>query len=317
LNPGQFPAVILVSGSGPQDRNGDTGSIPQHGPFTQIAEHLARHGFAILRYDDRGYGESTGDYGSSTEDDFIADAAAGLAFLRERNDIARARVGFIGHSEGSLIAASVARTNPNVAFVISLAGGALKGFDLLLEQAEMQARAIGMSEDEVTEIIRQQSIILTLVMEQDWEGLAPVIKETVLTRIEALPDEQKAALGDLDAFASQRATRAIHTFGHPRYQFMLNHDFGEDWESISVPVLGVFGELDVQANATKNAEALKLRCAKSGNTDVTTIILPDANHFFVKTRTGSMTEYATMDKDFVPEFLPTISDWLAEQMGGE
>lgn len=211
----------------------------------------------------------------------------------------------------------MAGTNPNAAFVISLAGGALKGFDLLLDQAEMQARAIGMSEDAVTEVIQQQSNIFTLVIEQDWEGLTSVIKETVLTRIEALSDEQKAAMGDLDAFASQRAAPAIRTFRHPRYQFMLNHDFGEDWENVSVLILGVFGELDVQAGAAKNAEALKQACAKSGNTDVTTVIQPDANHFFVKAQTGSMNEYATMDKDFVPEFLPTISDWLAERMGGE
>lgn len=108
-----FPAVILVSGSGAHHRDGFLPAIPDYRPFRVIAEHLARSGFAVLRYDDRGVGDSTGDYGAATEDDFIADAEAALAYLRERSDIASERIGFIGHSEGSLIAASVAGTNPN------------------------------------------------------------------------------------------------------------------------------------------------------------------------------------------------------------
>ena len=174
-----------------------------------------------------------------------------------------------------------------------------------------------MSDEQIEEVLQEQRRIFELAMEQDVEGLTAAITATILKRLKALPEEQTASLGNLEEFASSRATQSIRAFQHPRYQFMLNHDFGNDWESVSAPVLGLFGELDVQVDARQNAEALKLACAKSGNFNVTTVVLPEANHLFVAAQTGSMTEYATMDKDFVPEFLPTISDWLAEQMGGE
>lgn len=313
---GAFPAAILVSGSGPQDRDGFLSAIPDYRPFRDIAEHLARSGFAVLRYDDRGVGDSTGEYGAGSEADFIADAEAALAYLCTRDDIAHERIGFIGHSEGSLIAASVAGNNQNAAFVISLAGGAIDGYTLLLRQAERQALANGMSEAAVAAVLQQQRRIFDLAQAQDWEALTAVVTDVTLKRLEAMPAARTAGLGDLEAFASRRAAQSIRNFQHPRYQFILNHDFGADWARVSVPVLGLFGELDVQVDAEQNVEALTRIAKQVGNDDVTTVILPEANHLFIAAGTGSVAEYATLPKVFIPDFLPILTSWLQERMLG-
>jgi len=309
-----FPVVILVSGSGAHDRDGFQPAIPDYRPFFTIAEHLAGRKFAVLRYDDRGVGRSTGDYISAEEEDFVGDLEAALDYLRSRSDVDGDHIGLIGHSEGSLIAALTAGKNKNVALVISLAGGAVEGFDLLISQAENQARANGMSEEEIAQVIQEQSQIFDLARDRDWDGLTELVTEVTLKRLKALPKERVAGLGDLEAFASRRAVQSMQAFQHPRYQFILNHDFGKDWEHVSVPILAIFGELDVQVDAVQNAEAIKLVCGKYGNPDITTVILPEANHLFIPARTGGMNEYVALPKSFVPDLLPAITQWLEQRI---
>ena len=129
---GLHPAVILISGSGPQDRDGAMPPIPAYTPFAAIADRLAQQGIAVLRYDDRGVGESSGEYIQADEEDFVEDAEAALEYLTSRKDIDSSRIGLIGHSEGGMIAAIVAGKRPGVGFVVSLAGPAVKGHELLL-----------------------------------------------------------------------------------------------------------------------------------------------------------------------------------------
>jgi pimeloyl-ACP methyl ester carboxylesterase len=307
------PAVFLIGGNGPQDRDGAMRIIPGYRPFALIAEHLARNGFAVLRYDERGVGKSTGDYGTAAESDFIKDAEAALQYLISRQDIAAEQIGVLGHSEGAMIAAIVAGENPHVAFVISLGGGAVDGYSLLLRQAERQGEAAGMSKEAVAEAIQQQRRIFDLVLTKEWDRLRGTVEEITLSRLKALPKERTAALGDLNAVASGKAAGSVRTFQHPRYQFLLRHDFGEDWIKVSVPVLALFGELDVQCDAAQNEVALKQALARGGNDDLTVVVVPAANHFFVRARTGSMSEYATLPKEFAPEVLESISNWLRQQ----
>ena len=306
-------AVVLFSGSGPQDRDGATKTIPGYRPFAIIAEHLAHNGVAVLRYDDRGVGESSGEYIEATEPDFISDAETALRYLAGRKEIESKQVGVLGHSEGCLIAAKVAANNPQAAFVISLAGGAVDGYTLLLRQAERQGQAEGMSKERVAEIVQEQRRIFDLVLAKEWEELTEVVSATILKRLEALPKEKTAAIGDMNSFAKKRALRSVSAFQHPRYQFLLRHDFGKDWEKVSVPVLALFGELDVQCDASQNKVALKQALARNENDDVKIVIVPAANHCFMKARTGSMSEYATLPKDFAPGLLEAISSWLLEK----
>ncbi|MHC4535618.1 MAG: alpha/beta hydrolase family protein [Planctomycetota bacterium] len=313
LGDAPHPAVVLISGSGPHDRDGAMKTLPGYRPFAIIAEDLSRKGVAVLRYDDRGVGKSSGDYLAAIESDFVKDAEAALHYLVRREDITTGKVGVLGHSEGSMIAAMVAANNPRVAFLISLAGGAVDGYSLLLRQTERMAEAEGMTEEEVANSVREQRRIFDLVLEKEWEDLKVTIYEIILKRLKALPKERVKALGDLDTFARRKASQSLRVFQHPRYQFLLRHDFGKDWERVSVPVLALFGELDVQCDASQNKVALKQALARTENDDVKIIIVPDANHLFLKARTGSLSEYATIPKNFASGLLESISTWLLEK----
>jgi pimeloyl-ACP methyl ester carboxylesterase len=307
------PAVLLIGGSGPQDRDGAMRVIPGYRPFALMAEHLTREGVAVLRYDERGVGKSTGNYGAATEPDFIEDVEAAFQYLLSRQDIAAERTGILGLSEGAMIAAIVAGKSPQVSFVISLGGGAVDGRSLLLRQTERQAEATGMSKEEVARVVQEQRRIFDLVLAKKWEDLRSAVEETTLSRLKALPKERTAVLGDPHAVASRKAAASVRVFQHPRYQFVLGHDFGEDWAKVSVPVLALFGELDVQCDASQNKVALKQALARGGNDDVTIVVVPAANHLFMKAETGSMSEYATLPKEFAPDVLESISNWLRQK----
>ncbi|MBN1273200.1 MAG: alpha/beta fold hydrolase [Candidatus Aminicenantes bacterium] len=306
------PAVILISGSGQQNRDGETKAIPGYRPFAVIAEELGRKGLAVLRYDDRGVGKSTGDYLKSEESDFIQDAEAALEFLLQQDKIDKEKVGLLGHSEGALIAANVAAKNPKAAFVISLGGAAVDGYHLLLRQAEREAEAEGKTEKEVSETVEEQRQIFDLVLEKNWEKLNDIIYKIILKRLEALPDETKKSITDPDKFAKRRTAQSMKAFQLPRYQYLIRHDFGKDWENVSVPVLALFGDLDVQCDASQNMEGFKQAFTRSGNEDLKIVVFPEANHLFLKARTGSILEYATLPKTFAPGVLEAISSWLLD-----
>ncbi len=313
---GPHPSVVLISGSGRQDRDGESREIPGYRPFAVIAEHLTSNGFAVFRYDDRGVGKSSGDYIEADESDFIHDAQAAVACLRARKEIAGDRIGLIGHSEGSLIAASVAGDDRRVAFVISLAGGAVDGYSLLVRQAERQFEAAGMGEVEVARLVEETRLTYDLARAQKWEELREVLGAITLQRLRALPKERTESLGDLETFARERAAGSVKALQLPRVQFLLGHDFGKDWEKVTVPVLALYGELDVQVDAGQNIPALEQALGRAGNANRTIIVIPGANHLFLKAVTGSMAEYATLPREFAPGFLDAILSWLRRNSNG-
>lgn len=306
-----YPAVIFISGSGPQDRDGVSGVGLDFRYFAILGEYLASKGFAVLRYDDRGYGESTGNYIEATEDDFFEDAKAAIKFLWNRKDIRKESIGLVGHSEGALIAANVASYNPEVAFVISLAGGAVDGYNLLLSQAEKEVRATGMTEEELSVYMSEQQQIFNLVLEKNWVELEKILAATIRRRLDKLPGETLEKI-NIDEYVREKTLQSLITFQLPRYQYLLNHDFGADWEQASVPVLALFGELDVQVDAEQNKNALEHMIDKNGKQNITIIEIAGANHLFMKAQTGSMSEYSTLPKQFAPDFLDSIYNWLCE-----
>lgn len=315
---GLYPAVVFVSGSGPQDRDGAMRVIPGYQPFVLLAGQLNRDGFAVLRYDDRGVGKSGGDYLDGTEQDFVNDAAAAVKYLRGRKEIHADRIGILGQSEGGMIAAMVAAEDSRVAFVISLAGPAVKGYDLLLRQAERSSLAEGMSKDEAAQVVEEERRIFDLVLAKKWDDLKAVVHDTTLRRLKALPAVKRtlirAIVGDLEAIAEKKTAQSMNAFQSERYQFILRHDTSEDWARVSVPVLALFGELDVQCDAAQNKPALEAALARGGNRNVTAIVIPTANHLFLQARSGGMSEYLTLSKKhFAPGTSETISEWLREK----
>jgi hypothetical protein len=312
---GPFPALILLSGSGQQDRDESLSLAPGYRPLREIADTLTRQGIAALRYDDRGVGgSSAGDLAAVTSVDFADDAEAALRFLQGRTDIDTQQIGFLGHSEGGILAPMVAARNPDVAFVISMAGSAVDGYNVVLKQVERLALARGENPASAAAAVAQQAAILDLVKSQDWTALEAAMNQLAQTQIAALTEEQKAAMGDVDSVVQGQLAAQMQGLRSPWYQFFLSHDPAQDWAQVSAPVLGIFGGNDTQVDAEQNSTALQAALERTGNTDVTIQILPTANHLFQDAATGGVDEYAALPPQLMPEFLEAISQWLVARV---
>ncbi len=307
---GPFPALLLISGSGQQDRDEAIPTVPGYRPFRQIADLLTRQGFAVLRYDDRGVGDSTGDALQATSADFADDAEAGLRALLADRNIDATRVGLLGHSEGGMIAAMIAARNADVAFVVSMAGSTLPGYDVIIKQVERLTLAGGGSAEEAADAANQQTQLLNLAVAQEWSNLQTALEGIAGQQIAAMTEEQRAAAGDLDALMQQQIAAQMQIFQSPWYQFFLKHDPREDWAKVTVPVLGLYGGKDTQVDADSNTAALRTALDKADNSDVTLITLPTANHLFQNAQSGGVDEYSTLEPALMPEFLNALSQWL-------
>jgi hypothetical protein len=319
LPPGNspHPAVILISGSGPQNRNEELPGVMGYQPFRVIADHLTRNGIAVLRYDDRGAGKSTGEHNTATSADFATDVEAALDYLLGRQEINPTQIGLLGHSEGGLIAAMVAARNSpleggkegGVAFVIAMAGTAVDGYNVLLVQNERILKASEATEEEVARGLEEARKAMDLMIAEDWAALEEFVYETGRKQLEALPEEQRKALGDPETYLQERIAEMMPFYQNWMHYF-LTHDPAEDWVRVTVPVLALFGQLDTQVDVSQNRPALEAALKKAGNDDVTVVVFPTANHLFQDAKTGAPSEYADLPTEFVPGFLETITDWV-------
>ncbi len=311
---GRHPAIILIAGSGPQDRDGATPALPGYQPLRWLADHLTRSGLAVLRCDERGVGESGGDHALATSAEFASDNLAAMRYLQRRDDIDPAQIGLLGHSEGAMIAAMAAAQSPEVAFVIALAGAGVPGYEVLMVQLERIMQAGGASEDEVMAAKAQQRTLLELAVAGDWEALESALYDALLRQLQALPAEQLAILGDPQAVARAGTAQQLEALQSPWFQLFLSHDPAEDYRRITAPVLALFGELDTQVDVTQNRPPLEAALAEAGNQDVTVVVFEQANHLFQEAVTGSPEEYLTLAMSFLPGFLETIGDWLLDRV---
>ena len=306
---GPHPAIVLISGSGPQDRDERLTGIG-FAPFAVIADHLTRAGIAVLRYDDRGVGQSGGDYNAATTADFAADAQAALTYMQSRPEIDAAQVGVLGHSEGAAAAAHLAAADSEVAFYVLMAGAAVNGADLLVVQNQRIYAAEDLSEAETTAQIEFVQAMFPLVIAGDTDALTALLDTRVREQIAALPEANQAQLGDIDSFAQQSVAAQAADFGRAWWPYFLQYNPAEAWAQTDVPVLALFGELDVQVDAEQNAAALREALESGGNQDFEIVTLTDANHLFQRAETGAISEYALLQAQFNPEFLPTVTAWI-------
>ena len=305
---GAHPVVVLVSGSGPQDRDESLGGGIAIKPFRLLADALTREGIAVLRYDDRGVGESTGDFATATTTDFASDAEAAIAYLLTRDDINPDQIGLIGHSEGGLVAAMLGATNDDLDFIVSLAGPGTSGRDVLLLQNRRLMEAEGASEEEI-----EAQVAFVEGMFQhlgDPEAIEQYVYERALEQIAALPEDEREALGDAEAYARTLAAQSAQQYGAAWFESFLNYDPALDWAQTTIPVLAIFGGKDVQVDAQQNAPALQAALEQTGNEDFEIVVLPDANHLFQAAGTGGLSEYGTLPAEFTPDLLPTLLNWL-------
>ncbi|TVQ10788.1 MAG: alpha/beta fold hydrolase [Bacteroidetes bacterium] len=298
---GPFPAVVMITGSGPQNRDEE---ILGHRPFLVIADHLTRNGIAVLRFDDRGVAESEGDFASATSWDFVTDVEAAVSFLRTRPEIDRAHIGLMGHSEGGIIAPIVASRNPdNVGFIVLLAGTGVRGDKLLLEQQRLIFEVMDMSAEE----IERNRIINTRAFEmiqqiEDTEILKPAL-QSLLT--EKIADSDIPSGLTRDMYLQQLMAQTTN----PWMLTFLRLDPAPYLEKVQCPVLAVNGSNDLQVPPS-NLQAIEAALNRGGNHHVTVKEFPGLNHLFQECETGAPSNYATIEQTFAPQVLEKMSSWI-------
>ena len=308
---GPFPAVLLITGSGPQDRDEVVFGFPV---FKVLSDHLTRQGIAVLRYDDRGVGGSTGSVSGSTTSDFAGDALAGIARLSEHPDVDPSRVGLLGHSEGAVVAPLAASRSDAVRFVVLLAGSTVPGTEILYEQSAAIARAAGAPEDRIAwNTDFQRRLFAAMEAGADLETFREELDIAIREGIDDLPEEQRAPISDVDSYVQTQVEAEIDRLETPWFRYFLTYDPVPALRETRVPVLALFGGLDLQVLPDQNRGPLE--AALAGNPDVTVNVLPRANHLFQAATTGSPAEYAMLGHTFVDGFLDTISDWILARFG--
>ena len=310
--PGPHPAVVLISGSGDQGRDSDFFGLRF---FAVIADHLTRQGIATLRFDDRGVGGSGGDGLQTTIDDRIGDVAAAVAWLRQRPELDAARIGLAGHSEGGMIAPAAAVQAGGVAAVALLAGVATTGETLLREQLPLLMQADGASPEAIAESQRQQAVTLhAIATGEGWDAVEDNIRRTLAQALDGLTAEQRSAITDRQAYLDNLTAVQMRTAQSPWFQSLMRYDPGPALAQLTAPTLALFGGRDTQVPAESNAAALRAALQTAGHPDFDIVTLAQANHLFQLAETGGISEYALLDKEFIPGFLDTLAGWLTARL---
>jgi pimeloyl-ACP methyl ester carboxylesterase len=302
---GPFPAAILITGSGPQDRDE---TIFEHKPFLVLADYLTRKGIAVLRYDDRGIGKSTGKFKDATSADFALDARGAFDYLRTRAEVNGKKIGFIGHSEGGMIAPMVAGEVKDVGFIVLLAGSGVPGYQLLPTQTEAVAKTSGASEREAA-VGKRISARLCGVVKGDKEGeeLKKALREALTDEIDKLDEADRKNLGEKERKAIEAR---VDDLAAPWMRYFLRFDPRPTLAKVHCPILALNGEKDVQVDAKENLPEIKKAAESGGNKDVTVKELPGLNHLFQTTKTGAVSEYARIEETFAPVALEAIAAWI-------
>ncbi len=310
--PGPFPAVILITGSGAQDRDE---SIMGHKPFLVLADHLSRRGIAVLRVDDRGVGGSTGSTNTSTDEDFAGDVLAGLDFLKQQKEVDAGKIGLIGHSEGGIIAPIAAARSKDVAFIVLMAGTGVPGAEILEAQGQLILKVSGRSESELKSQRDIQKRLIGIVVAEKDEKFAQVkLKAALKEMVAAMPEADRKALAESTGGLSEAAMQA---FNNAWFRYFLTYDPRPVLRTVRCPVLAINGEKDLQVPATENLTEIEKALKAGGNRKVKTVKLPGLNHLFQPCKTGTPSEYATIETTIAPEALKMVGDWILEQAGAK
>jgi len=301
---GPFPAVILISGSGPHDRDG---GMFGHRPFLVLADYLTRQGLAVLRVDDRGVGGSKGDVSQATSDDFARDVLAGVEYLKTRKEIDPMRIGLIGHSEGGTIAPIAAAQSSDVAFIVLMAGTGVTGDVIVEGQIANLLKTADTDRAQIDDAIASQRRVWEIVKNETDPNQAKVKIRAILTEVMAkLSEPQKEALADSYGLIDAQ----VQTVTSKWFRFFITHDPKEALRKVKCPVLAINGDLDMQVPAKLNLSAIEQALREGKNPDFTAKELPGLNHLFQTAKTGGIDEYARIEETISPVALETIAKWI-------
>ncbi|MFR9752022.1 alpha/beta hydrolase family protein [Nocardia sp. 004] len=291
---GPFPAILLISGSGPQDRNEE---LMGHKPFLLLADTFTRAGYAVLRTDDRSVGGTTGTLEDATYTDLAEDAAAGIRFLRARSDIDPDRIGLFGHSEGGYLAPLVAaRPDSGVAFAVLMAGPGVPGADVLIEQTRLIATANGMPAEQVATRVRQTS-----------ELVAPLKTGDLAAAVE-LAEQQNQSLPAAERVPDDQIAAQIN----PYLAAMVAYDPAPALRALRIPVLAFFGATDLQVPPAQSEQPM--RDLLTDAPDATVHVFPGLNHLMQPSETGNPSEYSAIETTIAPEVLDYVLGWLRQRV---
>ena len=301
---GKFPAVILISGSGPQDRDE---TLMDHKPFLVIADHLTRNGIAVFRYDDRGVAESTGEFDKATTKDFASDVYHIVNFLRKHEEVDADRIGLVGHSEGGLIAPLVAsKMHGKIAHVVLLAGPGVDGGEILTRQGAAIAEAGGMDKEKIAADVelgkRMVAAIRNKASDEEFQSLVEEITDASSEDSDKSEEEMEMEASLLKMAASRFTT--------PWFRYFINYDPVPALKKVGCPVLSLIGEKDLQVLVDQNHEVIENALKESGNPDYRCVVLEGLNHLFQTCETGSPMEYQSIEETFSPKALKEITDWV-------
>ena len=291
---GPFPAVLLISGSGPNDRDE---TVFGHKPFLVLSDYLTRKGIVVLRVDKRGVGKSTGDLAHATTADFATDAEAGVQYLKTRAEADPRRIGLIGHSEGGTVAPMLAAGDPGVRFIVLMAGPGVPGDQIIVEQGRLIEEAAGATKEKAAQDADKQRELFALVeKEKDDAVLGKELREKLAGRV---PDAQ------IDV--------AIQQLTSPWMRYTLTYDPATALRKVACPVLALNGEKDLQVSAAQNLPAIKKALEEGGNKQIEIDELPGLNHLFQTAKTGSPTEYAQIEETISPVALDKVASWILKK----
>ncbi len=307
--PGPFPAIVLLSGSGAQDRDGE---ILGHRPLLLLADGLTRRGMAVLRCDDRGVGGSSGNLAAATTESLAGDALAAVDFLAGRPEVIATRIGLLGHSEGGLVAALAAARRPSVAFVVLLATPGVPGRELLPLQVQRLALAGGAAPGAVA---RQVELLVEglelLAHESDPLRLRRGLDAVARRQLELFGGGAGSSAETLEAALEREVDRLLS----PWFRYFVSYDPRPALSRLGMPVLIVAGELDLQVPPDQNVPPLEAALAAAGNTEVTVRRFAGLNHLLQPAATGLPAEYYLLETTLDPGVLALVGDWVVERAG--
>ncbi len=291
---GPFPAVLLITGSGPQDRDE---SLMGHRPFLVLADYLTRRGVIVLRADDRGVGKSGGNFAEATTADFAIDAEAGVAYLKTRPEADPRKIGLIGHSEGGVIAPMVAARNPAVAFIVMMASTGVPGDEVVAAQGMLISQAGGMSREQAEKNATEEREILALVKQEKSNA---VLEKKLRERLAGKVPQAQIGM-------------QIKVMSAPWFRYFIAYDPAIALKQVTCPVLAINGEKDLQAPPKQNVPAIRNALEAAGNKHFEVEELPGLNHLFQTAKTGAPSEYGQIEETMSPVALERIARWVLRQ----
>ncbi len=304
------PLIILISGSGAQDRDE---SILGFKPFQKIAEHLSENGIPSFRFDDRGVGKSTGVFNKATLDILVSDVEAIIQYFKQESDVKFDEFILLGHSQGGMVAAKAASQNKAIVKVILMASPTVPLKNVISEQIVVMQKAVGKTDEDLVQTLAFQDKVYEAVRtDTGWDELEVDFKELIKAEIAKLPEAQQAYITDIDAFSKAQFERSVNPIKTPQMRSLMFYDAGEDLSKLNIPILGLFGEKDTQVTEEQNASRFNEICEDREEYCVT-VVFENANHLFQKADTGLPMEYATLAKEFVDGFLESISKWVLKK----